>query len=74
MLRTMETPETTPHEPSDAETQRLIAHFRAMVARNKTRRGRDDDPPAALPVPASPRGRGPWLRGGAAAALTFEDS
>ncbi len=70
----MDRPATQPPEPNDAETQRLIAHFRALVARNKTRRRRDDDPPAALPVPVSPRGRGPWLQGGAAAALTFEDS
>jgi hypothetical protein len=53
--------------------QRRIGHFAAFVERNKTRRRRGGDPPAALPVPAQPRGRGPFLKGGAAAALVFED-
>jgi hypothetical protein len=72
-LAAMETPENLPGEPGDAEMQRRIALFRAYVERNKTRRRRDGDPPAAQPVPASPRGRGPFLQGGAAAALIFEE-
>ena len=53
--------------------QRRIQHFAAFVERNKTRRRRGGDPPAALPVPVQPRDRGPYLKGGAAAALVFED-
>lgn len=70
----METPQPRPREPSDAEMQRRIALFVTYLERNKTRRRRDGDPPAALPAPASPRGRGPFLKGGAMAALTFENS
>jgi hypothetical protein len=51
--------------------ERRIRHFADFVERNKTRRRRDD-PPAALPVPAVPRRGGPFLKGGAAAALVFE--
>lgn len=56
------------------DMQRRIRHFAAVVERNKTRRRRDDDPPAALPVPAVPRKGGPFLKGGAAAALVFENA
>ncbi len=55
------------------DMQRRIRHFAAVVERNKTRRGRDD-PPAAVPVPAVPRRGGPFLKGGAAAALVFENA
>jgi hypothetical protein len=49
-----------------------MAWFKARVERNKTRRRRDGDPPAALPVPAiSPKGGG--LSGGAAAAMEFDE-
>lgn len=58
---------------SETDMQRRMRHFAALVALNKTRRRRDGDPPAALPVPAQPRGRGPFLKGGAAAELVFED-
>lgn len=57
----------------DTEMERRIQHFRAFVEFNKTRRRRDGDPPAALPCPVEPRGGGPLLKGGAAAALVFED-
>ena len=56
----------------ESEMQLRIRHFAAVVERNKTRRRRDD-PPAALPVPAVPRRGGPFLEGGAAAALVFEN-
>jgi hypothetical protein len=58
----------------ETEMERRIRHFAAFVERNKTRRRRDDDPPAALPVPAAPRRGGPFLKGGAAAALVFENA
>ena len=57
----------------ETEMERRIRHFAAFVERNKTRRRRDD-PPAALPVPAVPRRGGPFLKGGAAAALVFENA
>ncbi len=57
----------------ETDIQRNIGHFAAFVERNKTRRRRDD-PPAALPVPAVPRRGGPFLKGGAAAALVFENA
>ena len=67
-------PQPGAQEPSgETEMQRRIQHFAAFVERNKTRRRRGGDPPAALPVPVQPRGRGPYLKGGAAAALVFED-
>ena len=59
-------------DETDVELRmRVLAAF---VERNKTRRRRDDDPPAALPVPAAPRRGGPFLKGGAAAALVFENA
>ena len=58
----------------DSPMQRRIRHFAAVVERNKTRRRRNDDPPAAVPVPAVPRRGGPFLQGGAAAALVFENA
>jgi hypothetical protein len=67
----------TPKHDPDGSARKLKAHldhFRPRIERNKTRRRRDDDPPAALPVPAEPRGRGPMLSGGAAAALTFDEA
>ena len=60
-------------QPGDAEIQARIRHFRTWVERNKTRR-RGGDPPAALPVPVEPRGPKGGLRGGAAAALVFEEA
>jgi hypothetical protein len=57
-------------ETDAARRMRLLAAF---VERNKTRRRGDDDPPAALPIPVEPRRGGPFLKGGAAAALVFED-
>ena len=54
--------------------ERRIRHFADFVERNKTRRRRDGDPPAALPVPMEPRRGGPFLKGGAAAALVFENA
>ena len=57
----------------EAEIERHVRHFRAYVERNKTRRRRDGDPPAALPCAVEPRGGGPFLKGGAAAALVFEE-
>jgi hypothetical protein len=58
----------------ETDVQRRIRYFAAVVERNKTRRRRDGDPPAALPVPATPRRGGPFLKGGAAAALVFENA
>lgn len=58
----------------ETEMERRIRHFAAFVERNKTRRRRDGDPPAALPVPVEPRRGGPFLKGGAAAALVFENA
>ena len=58
----------------ETEMERRIRHFAAFVERNKTRRRRGGDPPAALPVPAHPRRGGPFLKGGAAAALVFENA
>lgn len=60
--------------PSESERDRLVRHFMAAVERNKTRRRRDGDPPAALPAPVEPRPRGGGFSGGAAAALTFEET
>ena len=57
----------------ETEMERRIGHFRAIVERNKTRRRRDGDPPAALPCPVEPRRGGPFLKGGAAGALVFEE-
>jgi hypothetical protein len=50
-----------------------MAHFRARIERNKTRRRRDGDPPAAMPATVDPRPRGGGFSGGAAAVMTFED-
>ena len=62
-------------DPSgETESQRRIRYFAAVVERNKTRRRRGGDPPAALPVPVEPRNGGPFLKGGAAAALVFENA
>ncbi len=59
----------------ESEMARRMRHFSAFVERNKTRRRRGgDEPPAALPVPAEPRRGGPFLKGGAAAALVFENA
>jgi hypothetical protein len=55
--------------PTDVE--RTIAHFQARVERNKTRRFRDGDPPAALPMPVEPRPKGGGFSGGASVAMTF---
>ena len=57
-------------EPADVE--RTVTHFRAIVERNKTRRRRDGEPPAAVPMPVEPRPRGGGLSGGAAVAMVFE--
>ncbi len=57
----------------ETEMERRIRYFRAFVELNKTRRRRGGDPPAALPCPVYPRRGGPFLKGGAAAALVFED-
>lgn len=57
----------------ETEMERTVRHFCAFVELNKTRRRRDGDPPAALPCPVHPRRGGPFLKGGAAAALVFED-
>ena len=62
-----------PASSGETEMERRIRHFWALVEHNKTRRRRDGDPPAAVPCPVEPRGRGPFLKGGAAAALVFED-
>ncbi len=61
-----------PQPLEETDVQRQIRRFGAFVERNKTRRRRDGDPPSALPAPVEPRGRGPFLKGGAAAALEFE--
>lgn len=55
------------------DVSRVVEHFKDRVERNKTRRRRDGDPPAALPVPAGAGPKSPPLVGGAAAALEFED-
>lgn len=56
--------------PDDAEIQRRMARFSAIVEYNKTRRRRGG-PAAALPVPVtSPKGGG--RSSGAAAALEFD--
>lgn len=57
----------------ESDVERRMRLLAAFVERNKTRRRGDDDPPAALPVPVEPRRGGPFLKGGAAAALVFED-
>ena len=59
--------------PDDEEMQRRIRLFQAFVERNKTRRRRDGDPPAALPAPVEPRGPRGGLEGGAVAALVFDE-
>jgi hypothetical protein len=51
--------------------ERRIRRFASFVERNKTRRGRGA-PPAGVPV--EPRKGGPFLQGGAAAALEFENA
>src|SRR5262245_55737425 len=58
---------------SPEEVARLAQHFKERLERNKTRRRRDGDPPAALPVPAGSGPKSPPLVGGAAAALEFDD-
>ena len=58
----------------ETDMERRIRHLSAFVERNKTRRRRDGEPPAALPVPVEPRRGGPFLKGGAAAALVFENA
>ena len=57
----------------ETEMERRIRYFAAFVELNKTRRRRGGNPPAALPCPVEPRGGGPLLKGGAAAALVFQD-
>ncbi|HEX2560272.1 hypothetical protein [Phenylobacterium sp.] len=61
-----------PSEVPQMDAHDTISHFRRRVERNKTRRRRDGDPPAALPVPALPRGGG-GLCGGATAPIPPPD-
>ena len=54
------------------DVERVVSHFKDRVERNKTRRFRDGDPPAALPMPVEPRPKGGGSSGGAAVAMTFK--
>jgi hypothetical protein len=66
------------HKPDEVlspeELDRRRAHLAAYVERNKVRKGRGEDPPAAMPALVEPRPKGPKLSGGAAVALTFEET
>ena len=57
-------------DPRDAERRR--AHFQRFLDANKLRRRPGEEPPTA--ALAEPRPKRPSLSGGAAAALTFDET
>jgi hypothetical protein len=59
---------------SPEQVRKRQAHFEAVLRANKARKGRGEDPPAAMPALVEPRPKGPKLSGGAAAALTFDET
>jgi hypothetical protein len=67
-----------PHGPSvilsPEQLERRRVQLAAFVERNKSRRRRGEDPPAAVAAPLEPRPKGPSFSGGAAAALTFDEA
>jgi hypothetical protein len=60
--------------PSPDQTERRRAAMTRFIERNKARKGRGEDPPAATPALVEPRPKGPNLSGGAAVALTFDEA
>ena len=59
---------------SPQEIERRQARFAAVLARNKLRGRRGEDPPTAEPAPVEPGPKRPPLAGGAAAAMSFDEA